>query len=173
MTKKKNMVVPSIITLLILMVLIYLFASVKQPYLECSKKVTDQYGNTINEDLIVELNNNKISKMSLTKKITLNEKYLKNEQYLKQTKDALDKSYNYLDDAVVISRGTNYVIVEIEVDDDETLILNNISFTDNEDLKIKINPNTKSSEVVTLKIKDKYTEGELMTRMKNNGYMCK
>ena len=40
-------------------------------------------------------------------------------------------------------------------------------------LQIKINPNTKSSEVVTLKIKDKYTEGEVMTKMKNSGYVCK
>ena len=40
-------------------------------------------------------------------------------------------------------------------------------------LQIKINPNTKGSEVVTLKIKDKYTEGEVMKKMKNSGYVCK
>ena len=41
------------------------------------------------------------------------------------------------------------------------------------ELQIKINPNTKSSDVVTLSINDKYTEGELMTHLKNNGYVCK
>ena len=39
--------------------------------------------------------------------------------------------------------------------------------------QIEIESNTKSSDVVTLGIKDKYTEGELLTRMKNNGYSCK
>ena len=33
--------------------------------------------------------------------------------------------------------------------------------------------NTKSKDVVTLRIKDKYTEGEFMTHLKNNGYVCK
>ena len=112
--------------------------------------------------------------MYQTRKIVLPDKYLKNDKYLEEIREKLDNSYNYLDDEVVkVSKGTNYVIVEIEVEDDETLILNNISFTDKDGLKIKINPNTKSSEVVTLKIDDKYTEGELMTRMKNNGYTCK
>ena len=30
-----------------------------------------------------------------------------------------------------------------------------------------------SSDVVTLSVGDKYTEGEFITRMKNNGYVCK
>ena len=55
----------------------------------------------------------------------------------------------------------------------ETLILNNIEFTNEDDLQIKINANTKAKDVVTLKIKDAYTEGEFMTHMKNNGYSCK
>ena len=55
----------------------------------------------------------------------------------------------------------------------ERIILNNIEFFDNDELQMKINSNTKSSDVVTLKINDKYTEGELMTRLKNNGYSCR
>jgi hypothetical protein len=38
---------------------------------------------------------------------------------------------------------------------------------------MKINSNTRSSDVVTLSVGDKYTEGELITIMKNNGYVCK
>lgn len=174
MTKKRSKVVPSIITILLLVIIIYLFVTVKQPYIQCSKKTTDSLGITITEELVTELTNNKISKMEVIKKITLPDKYLKDDTYLEEIKLALDKSYDYLDDdVVVISKGINYVIVKIEVEDDETLILNNISFVDNGGLQIKINANTKSSEVVTLKIKDKYTEGEAMTRMKNNGYICK
>ncbi len=174
MTKKKNRVIPSIITFLVLVSIIYLFVTVKQPYVECSKDVTNNLGITISEGLVVELDSNKIDKMIVTKKVILPDKYMKDDTYLEQIREAIDNSYNYLDDEVVkVSKGTNYVIVEIEVEDDETLILNNISFTDKDGLKININPNTKSSEVVTLKINDKYTEGELMTRMKNNGYTCK
>lgn len=174
MPKKKRMIIPSVITFLVLVTIIYLFVSVKQPFVECSKKTTNSLDIVVYEELTATLSNNKIGKMVLTKKIVLADKYLKDDKYLEYVKDTLDKSYNYLDDEVVkISKGTNYVIVEIEVEDDETLILNNISFMDKDGLKMKINPNTKSSEVVTLKIKDKYTEGELMTRMKNNGYTCK
>ena len=52
-------------------------------------------------------------------------------------------------------------------------MLKNIEFNDNGDLQIKIDSNTKSSDVIALKVGDNYTEGELMTRMKNNGYSCK
>ena len=48
-----------------------------------------------------------------------------------------------------------------------------IEFNDNDGLQIKINSNTKSSEVVTLKIGENYTQGQFMTRLKNNGYVCK
>ena len=174
MQKKKNRIIPSIIVFSILVSIIYLFVTVKQPYVECSKSTINDLGVTINEVLIAELDSSSIDKMILTKKIILPDKYLKSDKYLEEIRMAIDKSYNYLGDEVVkVSKGTNYVIVEIEVEDDETLILNNISFTDKDGLNIKINPNTKSSEVVTLKIDDKYTEGELMTRMKNNGYICK
>lgn len=171
---KKNMIIPSIVTVLMLVVIIYLFASIKQPYVECSKRITDSFGIVVNENLVITLSNNKISKMHVTKKIILPDKYLNDDSYLEEIKQALIKSYSYLSsDVVTISRGTNYLLVDINTLKDETIILNNISFIDMGGLQIKINPNTKSSEVVTLKIKDKYTEGEVMTKMKNSGYVCK
>lgn len=174
MAFKKYRIIPSIITIAVLLVIIYLFVTVKQPYIECSKKTTDDLGIIVLEDLVAELGNNKISKMSLTKKIILPDKYLNDDKYLEEIRGKLVDSYAYLDqDVVRVSNGLDYVIVEIEVETDETLILNNISFVDEDGLKIKINPNTKSSEVITLKIKDKYTEGEAMTRMKKGGYTCK
>ena len=171
---KKNMIIPSIVTVLMLVVIIYLFASIKQPYVECSKRTTDNLGIVVNENLVITLSNNKISKMHVTKKIILPAKYLNDDSYLEEIKQALIKSYSYLSsDVVTVSRGTNYLLVDINTLKDETIILNNISFIDVDGLQIKINPNTKSSEVVTLKIKDKYTEGEVMTKMKNSGYVCK
>lgn len=174
MSKIKSRIIPSIIIFGILVSIIYLFATVEQPYIECSKEYTDKFGITIEENLIVELASDKINKMIVTKKILLPDKYLKNDNYLEQLYEKIDHSYNYLDDNVVsVSKGKNYVIAEIEVEKDETLILNNIDFVDDGELRIRINPNTKSNGVVSLKIHDEYTEGEFMTRMKNDGYICK
>ena len=69
--------------------------------------------------------------------------------------------------------GNDRVTVTIEVDKNEILLLDNIDFVNTDDLQIKINSNTKSSEVITLSVGDHYTDGELMTRFKNNGYNCK
>ena len=174
MTKKRSMVFPTIITAIIIIIIIYLFATVKQPYVECSKKTVDDFGITIKEELKTELDSNKISKMTLSKTIILPDKYLSDDKYLEAFKFAIKKSYEYLDDTdVKVTSGDNYILVTINASSKETLILNNIEFYENNGLQIKINPNTKSSDVVTLSIKDKYTEGELMTHMKNNGYTCK
>ena len=72
--------------------------------------------------------------------------------------------YNVLD---------NKLIVTINVHNDELLLLDNIEFFVNDDIQIHINSNTKSSDVITLKIGDNYSDGEFMKRMKNNGYSCK
>ena len=134
----------------------------------------DQGGITIKEELKTELDSNKISKMTSSKTIILPDKYLSDDKYLEAVKFAIKKSYEYLDDTdVKVTSGDNYILVTINASNKETLILNNIEFYENNGLQIKINPNTKSSDVVTLSIKDKYTEGELMTHMKNNGYTCK
>ena len=114
--------------------------------------------------------------MDLTKTIILPENYTKEENnYLDSIKFAIEESYEYLPKKVVqVTQNSDRVIAQVVVvDDDETLILNNIKFTNVEDLQIKINANTKAKDVVTLKIKDAYTEGEFMTHMRNNGYSCK
>ena len=172
MDKKKNMFFPIVIAAIIIVILFYLIATTKQPYVECSRKQTDEFGITIRENLKASLDSNKISEMEITKTITFPDKYLGNNN-LEAFKFALEKSYAYLDDSVKITTGDNYLRVTIDTKKDETVILNNIEFYENYGLQIRINPNTKSSDVVTLKINDKYTEGELMTHMKNNGYLCK
>ncbi len=174
MSKKRNMFFPIIITAIIIMIIIYLVATAKQPYVECSRKTTDDLGITVKEELRTELDNNKIGQMTLTKTITLPDKYLDSDRYLESIKFALTKSYAYLDsNDIKISTGDNYVLVKITAKKSATLILNNIEFYEDAGLQMRINPNTKSSDVITLSINDKYTEGELMTHMKNNGYICK
>ena len=175
MTLKQGRVFPIIITVILISIIIYLFATIKQPYVECSKTTTE-LGIQIVENLKVSLSSNNIEKMDLTKTIILLENYTKEENnYLDSIKFAIEESYEYLPKKVVqVTQNSDRVIAQVVVvDDDETLILNNIKFTNVEDLQIKINANTKAKDVVTLKIKDAYTEGEFMTHMRNNGYSCK
>lgn len=174
MKKGKNRVFPIIMTMLIIVIIIYLFATVKQPLVVCEKKSTDDLGITISEQLEVTINGNEIDKMVLVKTIRLPEEYLEDDTYINSVMFTLEKSYDYLgNDKVSMSKTENKVIARVEIDKNETIILNNIEFFDNDELQMKINSNTKSSDVVTLKINDKYTEGELMTRLKNNGYSCR
>ncbi len=173
MVQRRNMLFPIIITVLVILVIIYLIGSVKQPYVSCSRSTTDDLGIKLVENLVTTLDGNKIKKMELTKTIILPKKYLDSDKYLEEIKFALAKAYAYLGDAANIYIESDRIIVDVVVDDDQTIILKNIEFFDNDGLVVKINPNTKSSDVVTLSISDKYSEGEFMSRMKNNGYMCK
>lgn len=164
-----------IITIILIVVIIYLFATIQQPYIECSKITKDNLNISIKEDIKVGLGNANIDNIEVTKTIILPEEYLTEEKnYLNSIKYAIKKSYDYLPkDALTIKQESDRLIVSVKVNKDETLILNNIEFINNDELQIKINVNTKSPDVITLKIKDKYTEGELMTHLKNNGYSCK
>ena len=78
MDKKKNMFFPIVIAAIIIVILFYLIATTKQPYVECSRKQTDEFGITIRENLKASLDSNKISKMEITKTITFPDKYLEN-----------------------------------------------------------------------------------------------
>ena len=175
MTRKKGKVFPMIITIILIVIIIYLFATIKQPYVECDKKVINDLGIQILENVKVNLDSNSIDKMEVTKTIILPEKYLKEEKnYLNSIKFAIKESYEYLPKkAVELTQESDRIIAHITLSDNETIILNNIEFEQPNDLQIKINANTKAKDVITLKIKDSYTEGEFMTHMKNNGYSCK
>ena len=174
MFSSKSKSLPIIITIFMIVVIIYLFATVEQPLVVCEKKNVDDLDIVVSEKLETTLNGNEINKMVLIKTIILPDEYLADDSELSSIMFALEKSYQYLGDGKVsLSKGKDRVTVRVEVEDDETLILNNIEFFDNDGLKMRINSNTKSSNVLTLKIDDNYTEGEFMTRLKNNGYSCK
>ncbi len=174
MTQKKGKVFPMIMTIIFIVIIIYLFATIQQPYVVCSKKTTNDLGIEVDEKIQVTLDSNSIEKMDLTKTIIFPSQYLNEEDnYLDNMRYILKKSYDYLPKKTVkISQESDRLIANIVVDDDETVVLNNIEFTDNDNLQIKINANTKAKDVVTLKVNDSYTEGEFMTHMKNNGYTC-
>ena len=175
MVVKKSRVFPIIITISLIVIIIYLFANIKQPYVECSKETTNELGIQVLENIQVNLDSNSIEKMDLTKTIILPEQYINEENnYLNSMRFIIENSYEYLPQKTVkITQDSDRIISRVVVDDDETIILNNIEFTNEDDLQIKINSNTKAQNVVTLSIGDSYSEGEFLTHMKNNGYSCK
>ena len=99
MVQRRNMLFPIIITVLVILVIIYLIGSVKQPYVSCSRSTTDDLGIKLVENLVTTLDGNKIKKMELTKTIILPKKYLDSDKYLEEIKFALAKAYAYLGDA--------------------------------------------------------------------------
>ena len=172
MSTRKSMTFPIILTLIIILIIIYLFTSLKQEQITCNKTKTFDSDVRLVEEVIATTDGKKIKSMNITKTIILPDKY-NNEEELNGIKNALDNTLEYLGDKVTYTITDNRLIVNIKVNKDEIILLNNIEFVDNGDLQIKINSNTKSSDVITLSVGDNYTDGEFMKHMKNNGYNCK
>lgn len=166
----KNKIIPITFTIVVIIVFICLFASIKQPVVVCEKIVEDDLGIVVGEELNVVINGNDIDSMKLVKKITISDKYIND---IDNIMFSLEKSYEYLGDKVSIVVEENQIFILVEIADEETIILDNISFSDNNRLFINVNSNTKSNDVITLKVGEEYTEGELMTRLKNKGYSCR
>ena len=172
MNTRKSMTFPIVIAFIIIAIIVYLFATIKQSEISCSKTKTFDGNIRLTERLLVVTDGKEINSMRLTKTIVLPEKYLKDDHYLVGIKNALENTLNYLWDKVRYTVWEDRIVVTIEVNKNEILLLDNIDFINSDDLQIKINSNTKSSEVITLSVGDHYTDGELMTRLKNNGYSC-
>ena len=173
MNTRKNKVFPIILTVIIISIIVYLFSNIKQPYVVCSKNTSFDKNIKYKEKVKTTLDNNKISKLEVEKKIVLPEE-LSDKKHIKNIKLALKEAYKYLGkNHVKITNNENIIKVKINIDKHETVIINDININYNDDIVISIVSNTKSSDVVSLKIKDKYTEGSLITRLRNYGYSCK
>ena len=173
MATRKSMTLPIIITFLIIGIIVYLFATIKQTQVTCVKNNLFDDNIRVNEEVTAVIDNKRIDELSVTKTIILPEKYTKSDTYLNSIKFSLEKTLDYLDNKAKITIGEDRIIVNIKVKKDEVVLLNNISFNVNDDLEIEVDSNTKSSNVVTLSVGDNYTDGEFMKRLKNNGYTCK
>ena len=172
MSTRKSMTLPIVLTFIIIVIIVYLFVNIKQSEISCNRTKTFDGDIRLTEKLLVVTDGKEINSMKLTKTIVLPDKYLKDDHYITGIKNALENTLGYLGDDVKYTTSNDRIIVSIEVDKDEILLLDNIDFIISDDLQIKINSNTKSSEVITLSVGDHYTDGELMTRLKNNGYSC-
>ncbi len=172
MTTRKSMTFPIIITFIIIAIIVYLFTTIKQTEIVCSKTYSFDSNIRLQEDVTTTLDGKKITSISVVKTILLPEDYA-DEVHLNSIKFSLDKTLEYLGKKVNYTISNDRIIVEIKVDKNEVLLLDNIEFVVNDDLQIVIDTNTKSSNVITLTVGDNYTDGEFMKRLKNKGYRCK
>ena len=173
MATRKSMTLPILLTFILIGIVVYLFTTIKQTEVTCKKITTFPSTISIKEEVISRMDGKKITSLEITKTINLPEKYAKEESYQNQIKQALDRTLEYLGNKVKYTISPDRIIVKIEVHKDEIILLDNILFSEDDDFQIKINSNTKSSEVITLAIGDNYTDGEFMKRLKQNGYSCK
>ena len=172
MSTRKSMTFPIILTFIIIVIIVYFFVTIKQTEVVCNK--TNLYDGNIQiaEEIHTMLDGKKITGMNLTKTFILPDKFA-DEGHFDLVRASLNNTLEYLGDKVKYNILDNKLIVTINVHKDELLLLDNIEFFVNDDIQIHINSNTKSSDVITLKIGDNYSDGEFMKRMKNNGYACK
>lgn len=172
MSTRKSMRLPIIITLIIILIMIYLFATIKQSQVVCEKDKVFDSDIRLEERIVSTLDGKSIRELSVTKTIILPDKYAE-DKYFNSIKFSLEKTLGYLGEKVKYTIDGNKMIVRINVNKDEIILLDNIDFIDNGNLEIKINSNTKSSDVVRLAVGDNYTDAELMKSLKNKGYICK
>ena len=170
MNTRKSMKLPIIITFIIIAVIVFLFARIKQTEVVCEKTYNFDSGISLKEKVVATLDGKEINKLNVTKTILLPEKYIKDENYVADIKNNLDRTLSYLGDKITYSVLDDRIVVEISVNKNEVILLKNISF---EDKNIIINSNTKSSEVIALTVGDDYTDGEFMKTLKGLGYSCK
>lgn len=171
-TKKSRL--PVILTFIVICIIIYLFMNIKQTEIVCEKDFLFDSNIELYESVNIKLDSKKIVGIDLDKRITLPDGIDRREEKIVGIQNSIDTTLSYLDKAVEYKKFDDGLNVNISVHNNELVLLGNISFYDNNgELGIKINPNTKSSDVITLSVGDNYTDGELMKKLKNNGYRCK
>ena len=172
MATRKSMTLPVIITFIFIIIIVTLFATIKQTEVVCEQTKTFDGNVRVDEKITSVLDGKKITSMSIIKTIVLPEKYA-DEVHLNSIKYALDNTLEYLGDDVKYTIGTDRIIVSIDVHKNEIVLLDNLDFVVNDDLQIIVHSNTKSSDVIPLTVGDSYTDGEFMMHLKNKGYSCK
>ena len=172
MVTRKSMTFPIVITSIVILIIVYLFTTIKQTEVVCDYNRTFDADVRLSEEIKAKIDGKKIKRLTIVKDITLPPKYA-DDTHLNSIKFSLNKTLEYLGDKVKYSVNDNNIRVTIDVNKNEIVLLNNIDFIVNGDLEVVVNSNTKSSSVIPLSVGDNYTDGEFMTHMKNYGYSCK
>ncbi len=175
MNTRKNMTLPVVLVFIFIVIIVYLFSNIKQTTITCEKTRSFDSDIKVEETVVSKIDGKKIIELNVTKVIYLPEKYANDSEKILLIKNSLERTLDYLGDDVTYKYNNNNVVVNINIkNNSELVLLDNISFIDNNgNIEVHINSNTKSNDVIALAVGDSYTEGELMTRLKNNGYYCK
>ena len=174
MNTRKSLKLPIIITFIFICIIVYLFMNIKQTKVVCSKNRSFDSNIKLQEVVTATIDNKQISSLTVYKKIILPDKMNHKEQNIKGIKNSLEHSLEYLGKKVTFETTDNSIIAYITVNKDELVLLDNINIVDNNgEIGIDIDVNVKSSNVISLSVGDYYTDGELMKRLRNNGYSCK
>lgn len=172
MSTRKSMKAPVFIALMFIVIIVYLFSTLKQSTISCNKTTVYDADIKLIETVVANTDGKKITALYVTKKIILPEQF-NNNSTINGIKSSLDNTLSYLEDRVKYNTDSTGLTVKINVEDNKLVLLDNLTFIDDGgNLVVKINSNIKSSEVVTLSVGDNYTDGELMKKLKNNRYSC-
>ena len=174
MSTRKSMRLPIIITFLFICIIVYLFMNIKQTVVVCEKETVYDSDIKLVETVTANMDGKKITSLDVVKKVVLPDKFAKKEENLNGIRNSIEYTIEYLDDKASCKIADNSVVANIHVTEDELVLLDNVSFADNNgEVLVYIDTNTKSSNVISLKVGYNYTDGELMKYMKNKGYSCK
>ena len=148
METRRSMKLPIILTFIMIIIIVYLFATLQQEKVVCQK--TTLFDNDIKlvETVTSTIDNGKISSIHLVKKFVLPDEFLKDESYTNSIKYSLENTLDYLGKKVKYNNNNNGLSVVINVSDDELLLLDNIDFMGTDDLGMIVNTNTVSSDAI-------------------------
>jgi len=164
------MKLPIIFVFIFLIVIVSFFSSIKQKEITCKKEVDYFSKIQLKEYIVSNIERKKIKSMNIVKNISFMEKLSRKE--MDQIIEKIHRTHNYLGKKVKYTFGEDKIVIKINVSSNEVVLLDNIRFSEKKPVEIVVNTNTKSSDVLSLKVGDSYSEGEYMKRLKNRGYRC-
>ena len=115
MNTRKSMKLPIVITFIMLIIVVYLFATLQQDKVVCEKTTNFDNGVTLKEVVTTTIDNDSISNIQLVKKIILPKKYLDNESYQNSVKYSLENTLEYLGKSVKYEITSTGVIATIDI----------------------------------------------------------
>ena len=174
MNTRKSLKLPIVITVLVIIVIVYLFTNIKQSKVICEKVSVYENSFKITEKVTATTDGKKITSINVIKTIYIPDRYYGDFNYLKDLKESLSNTLEYLDNNVSFEEYDDKIVVSINVSKDELVLLDNIKFvSDNGNMRIIVNPNTKSTDVIALSVGDNYNDSVFMKLMRDKGYTCK
>ena len=125
MKTRKSMTFPVILTFIIIAIIVYLFATIKQSQVVCVKNTSFDSDIQLNEQITSTVDGKKVTSIQVVKTIILPAKYTQDDTQLNSIRYALENTLEYLENHVKYTIQEDRVIVKISVDKDEIVLLNN------------------------------------------------